>query len=90
MNISLFTNNATRLCTLLLLVPPIFADQVTMKNGDRLSGTIVKSDGMNLTIKSEFAGEVKIAWDAITEITATAPVNVGLKDGQNIVGTVVT
>jgi len=36
----------------------VMADQVTLKNGDRLTGTIVKSDGKTVLIKTEFAGEV--------------------------------
>lgn len=67
-----------------------FADQVTMKNGDRLSGSIVKYDGKNLVIKSEFAGLATIPWDAVTGINSTEPLNVGLKDGQVVVGLVTT
>ena len=40
----------------------LFADQVTLKNGDRLTGTIIKSDGKSLVIKTEFAGEVTVDW----------------------------
>jgi hypothetical protein len=35
------------------------ADQVTLKNGDRLTGMIVKSDAKTLLIKTEFAGGVE-------------------------------
>jgi len=68
----------------------LLADQVTMKNGDHLSGTIVKFDGKNLILKSEFAGQVTIPWDAVTAISSTGPLNVGLKDGQMLVGVVTT
>jgi len=68
----------------------IFADQVTMKNGDRLSGSVVKYDGKNLVLKSEFAGQVTIPWDAVTAVNSTEALNVGLKDGQLVVGTVTT
>ncbi len=61
-----------------------------MKNGDRLSGSIVKFDGKNLVLKSEMAGDVTIPWDSVTAITSSAPLNVGLKDGQMLVGTVTT
>jgi putative salt-induced outer membrane protein len=74
----------------LTMVPPAFADQITLKNGDRISGAIVKSDTKNLVLKSEFAGTVTVAWDAITAIVANAPVYVGLKDGQTVVGPVAT
>jgi len=77
--------------TLLFLISiPAFGDQVTMKNGDRLSGAIVKYDGKNLVIKSELAGPVTIPWDAVTVVTSSTPLSVGLKDGQVVVGTVTT
>lgn len=66
------------------------ADQVTFKNGDRLSGTIVKSDSKTLLIKTEFAGEVSVQWDAITAIESSQPLHLALKDGQTIVGVVTT
>ena len=69
-------------CTLL------FADQVTLKNGDQLTGSIVSADGKILTLKSEFAGEVKIQWDAIQKITSSQPLYVTGKDGQVLVGNV--
>ena len=65
-----------------------FADQVILKNGDRLSGTIIKSDNESLIMKSEFAGEVKIQWTAIEQLSSDRPVYVILKDGQTIFGTV--
>ena len=44
--------------SLALLCPALFADQVSLKNGDRLTGTIVKSDAKTLVLKTEAAGEV--------------------------------
>src|SRR5882724_1484627 len=74
----------------LLFVHAAFADLITLKNGDRLSGAIVKNDGKNLTMKSELAGEVTIAWAAITSVTSTGPLHVGLKDGKTVVGAIST
>lgn len=71
-----------------LFVLPAFADQVTLSNGDRLTGTIVRSDTDNLVIETEFAGTVTISWDAVTAISADGPIYVGLSDGQTIAGTV--
>jgi putative salt-induced outer membrane protein YdiY len=68
--------------------PPSFADEVRLKNGDRLSGTIVKSDGKILTLKSEFLGAVNIAWDAVEQITAGQSLHLVLSDGQTVVGAV--
>jgi len=75
---------------ILLCAEVAFADQVTMKNGDRLSGTIVKSDAKSLVMKTELAGDVTIPWDSVTAITSTTQLHVALKDGQMVVGTVST
>ena len=46
---------------LVFLCPSLlFADQIVLKNGDRLTGTIEKSDDKTLLIKTEFAGEVSV------------------------------
>jgi putative salt-induced outer membrane protein YdiY len=66
------------------------ADQVSLKNGDRLTGTIVKSDAKTLLLKSDFAGDVTLQWDAVTSIVSTQTLHLALKDGQTIVGTVTT
>jgi putative salt-induced outer membrane protein YdiY len=67
-----------------------FADQVVLKNGDRLTGTIVKSDAKTLLLKTEFAGDVTVQWPAIDSITSTQPLHVGLTGGQMVVGPVTT
>jgi putative salt-induced outer membrane protein len=64
------------------------ADQLTLKNGDKLTGTIVKSDAKTVLIKTEFAGDVTVQWDAVTSIQSSRPLHVDLKDGQTVVGTV--
>lgn len=67
-----------------------WADQVTLKNGDRLTGMIVKSDAKTLLIKTEFAGDVNVQWDAVAAIVSSQPLHLSLKDGQTIVGGVTT
>jgi putative salt-induced outer membrane protein YdiY len=68
----------------------LFADQVVLKNGDRLTGTITKSDGKTLIIKTEFAGDVTVQWPAVQEITSTQPLHVATQDGKTVVGSVTT
>jgi putative salt-induced outer membrane protein YdiY len=68
----------------------VFADQVVLKNGDRLTGTIVKSDGKDLVIKSALAGEVTVPMASVQEIVSTAPLHVSLKTGGTVVGPVTT
>ncbi len=80
------------LCGVVLCVLGVSAraDQVTLKNGDRLTGTIVKSDAKTMLIKTELAGDVNVQWDAVTSIVSSQPLHLELKDGQTIVGTVAT
>jgi putative salt-induced outer membrane protein YdiY len=66
----------------------VMADQVTLKNGDRLTGTIVKSDAKTLLIKTEFAGEVNVQRDAVSAMVSSQTLHLDLKDGQTIVETV--
>jgi len=73
---------------LCLFAVSAMADQVTLKNGDRLTGAIVKSDAKTLLIKTEFAGDVNVQWDAVSAIVSSQPLHLALKDGQTIVGTV--
>jgi putative salt-induced outer membrane protein YdiY len=72
------------------LTSAAFADQITLKNGDHLSGTIVKSDGKTLVLHTEFAGDVTVHFEAITQITTDKPLHVALKNGQTVVGSITT
>jgi len=74
----------------LLFPTALFADQIVLKNGDRLTGTIEKSDDKALVIKTEFAGEVTVEWDAVQEINSTQKLHVNLNNGQTVSGTVTT
>jgi YD repeat-containing protein len=78
------------LMTMVLLCPALFADQVSLKNGDRLTGTIVKSDAKTLVLKTEAAGDATIQWSAIDAITSTQSLHVGLAGEQMVVGPVTT
>jgi hypothetical protein len=78
------------LMTMFLLTPALFADQVSLKNGDRLTGTIVNSDAKTLVLKTEAAGDVTFQWAAIDTITSTQPLHVGIAGGQMVVGPVAT
>ncbi len=66
------------------------ADQVVLKNGDRVTGAIVKKDGKNLTIKTDQFGVVTTSWDQVASVQADKPVNVVLPDGRTVQGTIAT
>jgi len=75
---------------LFLCSASLFADQIVLKNGDRLTGSIEQSDDKTLVIKTEFAGEVTVQWPAVQEINSTQHLYVTLSDGKTVVGTVTT
>ena len=68
----------------------LFADQVTLKNGDRLTGTVVKSDGKTLVLHTDAADDITLKMDAIQDIKTDAELHVTLKDGKTAVGPVTT
>ena len=68
----------------------LFADQVTLKNGDRLTGTVVKSDGKTLTIHTDAAGDIDVKLDSVQDIKTDEELHVGLKGGKTAVGPVTT
>ena len=76
----LFNRNRTVvLCSLACLsVSAAWADQIVMKNGDRVTGSVVKKDGNNLTVKTDQFGAVTLAWDQMVSIKTDKPVNIVL------------
>ncbi len=67
-----------------------FADQITLKNGDRMTGTVVKSDGKTLVLHTDAAGDVTFDYSKIEQITTDADLHVSSKDGKTAVGHVTT
>jgi putative salt-induced outer membrane protein YdiY len=60
------------------------ADQITLSNGDRVSGTVVTADEKVVTVKTAWGGEVKIDRSQIASIITDQPLNVTLKDGGTV------
>ena len=71
-------------CAILLLIPLLFADQITMKDGDRISGDIVKKDGDTVTLKSKNFGTVTLKWNDVAAVKSDQPINVTLTDGKTV------
>lgn len=65
------------------------ADQVALRNGDRLTGTIVRSDEKTLLLKTDYAGEVSLKREAIVSIDTQEPLYLMLAGGRTVVGSVV-
>jgi hypothetical protein len=59
-----------------LRVTPCAADEIQLKNGDRLTGTVVSLDIGVLKFKTAH-GDLSIAWPEVTALTVTDPILVG-------------
>lgn len=55
------------------LSAPVWADTVWLHNGDRLTGEIVLLDGGKLALKTNYAGQVLIAWKDIDTLRSDKP-----------------
>jgi putative salt-induced outer membrane protein YdiY len=66
------------------------ADEVIMKNGDRLQGEVVSMAQGKLMFKTVYAGEIAIAWDQVARLTTNVPLVIELKDGTTLEGNAVT
>jgi putative salt-induced outer membrane protein len=83
-------NNLWTALSVFAFCSALFADQVVLKNGDRLTGTITKSDDRTLLIKTEFAGDVTVQWPAVQEVSSAQPLHVTMSNGRTVVGPVAT
>ena len=65
------------------------AEQVTLKNGDHLSGAIVSMDGKKLVLKTTYAGNIAIDWAEVSQFSSDQDTLVVTKaDKQLVSGTV--
>ena len=80
----------TRLCFVfplfLLSVAPALADEIHLKNGDRISGKIVRMEGEKLVVKTNYAGEISLAWGQVASVKADEKIKVVLVDGTALEG----
>ena len=73
-------------CLALCVAAVLSADQVVLKNGDTLTGNVIKKDGDKLTFKSEFLGEVTMPWSAVKSLKSDQDLTVGLPGGESVKG----
>jgi putative salt-induced outer membrane protein YdiY len=76
-------------CILLLGCSTVLhAAQVTLKNGDRLTGSIVSVGDKKLTLKTAYADVISIDWSAVAQFTSDEPMVLTRTDNQVISGPV--
>ena len=78
-----------KLCGLLmagvsaLTVFSVNADQVTLKNGDKLTGTVKSVEGGKMTFDSPLLSTVTIKMDDISTFTTEKPIDIVVKKGES-------
>jgi putative salt-induced outer membrane protein YdiY len=85
-----FSMSKTSVCLILLCCccSALYAGQVTLKNGDRLSGMILSVDDKKLTIKPDYADAISIDLSAVAQFTSDQPLAVTRSDKQVVSGPV--
>lgn len=76
---------------LLLVHQPhsVIADEIRMKNGDRLTGEIVRMEKDLLIFKADYAGErLGIDWKEVDCIVSERNLSMELKDNEFLIGTI--
>jgi Protein of unknown function, DUF481 len=65
---------------------PEIKEELTLKNGDRLTGELLNSTGAEIKFKTELAGEVTVKWENVKELKSErdfAVVPKDLKEARN-------
>lgn len=86
------THQRTLASTLVALVfaTATLADQVELTDGSVVQGKLLGADKGQFRIETSFAGVITIAQDKIKSFSTDEAVNVGLKAGTQVLGTVAT
>lgn len=66
----------------------LWGDQLTLKNGDRITGKVVKKEGDTVTFKTDLLGEVTLKWPDIAALTTDQPLTVELPGDRIVTGSV--
>lgn len=75
----------TALCGLFLTLPQwVVADQVVLKNGDTLQGSVVTLQGDKLVFKSPVLGDLEIPMAGVSSFSTDQPIELHLENGQVI------
>jgi putative salt-induced outer membrane protein YdiY len=70
----------------LFISSPLLADEVRMKNGDIIKGTVIKKETDKLIFRTSYAGDLQIQWSEVENLVSEKPVYVVLSDGSKMKG----
>lgn len=61
---------------LLLACSSLLADEILLRNGDRISGDVVRLENNSLLVRTQAMGEVRVKWDAVTRVAFAQPMEI--------------
>jgi ribosomal protein S1 len=64
------------------------ADQINLKNGDIITGEIVKLDSNKLVVKTNYAGELKIIFSEVLNLASEKPIHIATVNGDKSYGSI--
>lgn len=70
----------------LLIWCPALADEVWLKNGDRLTGKVVSLEEGTLLLSTTYAGDVSINWEEVANLKTEEPIKIILSDETAVQG----
>ena len=73
----------------ILLIGPVSADELLLRDGSRILGTIGKKANGVLEFKTSYAGTIKVKWAEIVEVRADEPFRVMLENDDIIMTTAI-
>lgn len=73
-------------CTLFCNLRPGLADEIHLKNGDRLSGKVISVARGSLRLATDYAGDLTLRWDAVAALRSDRPVVITLRSGRRLIG----
>jgi putative salt-induced outer membrane protein YdiY len=77
----------TMITVAFLITGNSLADEVRLKNGDRLTGQVIRMEAGKLILKTTYASEISIIWQEVSSVKADGSVKVVLKDETVLEGT---
>src|SRR5438128_11519035 len=70
------------------LATQAWAGEVVLKNGDRLTGRIIRMDKSSVDFETDLLGKVVVPWNVIVKIQSDAPLYVAVTDDRVVFGNV--
>jgi putative salt-induced outer membrane protein YdiY len=72
--------------SMLLIAENVMADEIWLKNGNRITGIVKRMEDKVLIFETSYAGEISIKWDEITAVTTDSSIEMVLDDDTSFLG----